>query len=138
MSASLIIDCSLAMTWCFEDESTSASLSIQDRLVDEAALVPPHWFLEVTNVLAMAEKRRRITPANSQEFIRLLRTFAIEVDDAESSRAFDHFLPLCRAHKLTSYDAAYLELAQRRNLPLATLDAALRAAAQAVGVTVLG
>jgi predicted nucleic acid-binding protein len=138
VTASFIVDCSITMTWCFADEATKASSEIQDRLVSESALVPAHWFLEVANVLAMAEKRRRITPAKSDEFIRLLRLLELEVDDESPDRAFDRLLPLCRKHGLTSYDAAYLELAVRRQLPLASLDDDLRAAAAKIGVMSLG
>jgi len=138
MTATFIIDCSITMSWCFADEGSDASTKIQDRLVAETALVPAHWFLEIANVLAMAEKRNRITPADSTEFLRLLRTLDIEVDGEASDRAFDHLLPLCRSHRLTSYDVAYLDLALRRQLPLATLDDELRAAAVNLGVAVLG
>jgi predicted nucleic acid-binding protein len=138
LTASLIIDCSLAMTWCFDDEATEESSRIQDRLSLETALVPAHWFLEVTNVLAMAEKRRRITAAKSDEFVQLLRVLDIEVDGDVPARAFDYLLPLCRTYKLTSYDAAYLDLAVRRQLPLASFDDDLRAAAEKLGVDVLG
>lgn len=138
MNASFIIDCSLTMTWCFADEATPASTAVQDRLVAESALVPAHWFLEVANVLAMAERKSRITSIASLEFVRLLHALAIELDHEASTRAFDHLLPLCRTHKLTSYDAAYLDLAVRRNLPLASLDDDLRAAAKSLGVVILG
>lgn len=138
MTPSLIIDCSMTMTWCFPDEATEESARIQDRLEQEVALVPAHWFLEVANVLAMAERRRRISASRSDEFVQLLRFLEIEVDDDVSGRAFDHLLPLCRAHKLTSYDAAYLDLAVRRRLPLASLDEDLRAAAEELGVSLLG
>lgn len=138
MTATLILDCSITLSWCFADEVSDLSTKIQDRLVAETALVPAHWFLEVANVLAMAEKGNRITAADSTEFLRLLRMLDIEVDDEASDRAFDHLLPLCRSHQLTSYDAAYLDLALRRGLPLATLDGQLRAAAANVGVAVLG
>jgi predicted nucleic acid-binding protein len=138
VTASLIIDCSITMTWCFADAATRATSEIQDRLVTESALVPAHWFLEVANVLAMSEKRRRLTPAKSDEFIRLLLLLDLEVDDESPGRAFDHVVPLCRAHGLTSYDAAYLELAVRRQLPLASLDDDLCAAAAKLGVKALG
>ncbi|HEY3968363.1 MAG TPA: type II toxin-antitoxin system VapC family toxin [Planctomycetaceae bacterium] len=138
MTASLIIDCSLTMTWCFADEATDASADIQDRLTHEGVLVPAHWFLEVTNVLVMAEKRRRITSSRSDAFVQLLQVLDIEVDNDIPGRAFDHVLPLCRTHKLTSYDAAYLDLAVRRRLPLASLDKDLRAAAEELGIELLG
>ncbi len=138
MSAAFILDCSITMSWCFPDESTPASLKLLDRLESETALAPSHWFLEVTNVLAMAEKRKRHTAAKSAEFLTRLDALDIEADDEAAGRAFAELLPLCRRHGLTSYDAAYLELAHRRRLPLASLDNDLRSAAKKLGIEVLG
>lgn len=86
----------------------------------------------------MAEKRNRISSADASQFLQLLSILDIQVDEDASRRAFDHLLPLCRTHNLTSYDAAYLDLAIRRQLPLASLDDALRAAAMSLGMPVLG
>lgn len=133
-----VLDCSLTMTWLFGDEGTPASAALLDRLETEAAVVPAHWALEVTNVLAMAEKRKRITAPTSAAFLKLLKTFEIETDAETAERAFAHLLPLCRTYGLTSYDAAYLELAARRHLPLASLDDDLRRGAKRLGITVLG
>ena len=138
MTPSLIIDCSITMAWCFEDERTEETVRIQDRLIDEGAIVPVHWELEVANVLIMAEKRSRISTADSMRFLNDLRVFDIQVDNQSSGWIFDHVLSLCRAHGLTSYDAAYLDLALRRQLPLATLDDDLRRAARSLGVKTLG
>ncbi len=138
MTPTLIIDCSITMSWCFADEATEASAQVQDRLVAEAAVVPSHWYLEVVNVLAMAEKRQRISAADSSQFLKLLDDVEIHDDGETAARAFHDLLPLCRSHGLTSYDAAYLELAIRRQLPLASLDDQLRQAAINVGVAVLG
>lgn len=138
MSAAFIIDCSITMSWCFADEATPATERVQDRLERESALVPAHWFLEVANVLAMAEKRKRITAEKSTQFLNLLESMDIEVDHETAGRAFAHVLALSRKFKLTSYDAAYLDLAQRRRLPLASLDDELRAAARRLGVELLG
>jgi predicted nucleic acid-binding protein len=138
MTPTLIVDCSMAMAWCFADESTPETVRIQDRLAAEAALVPGHWFLEVANVLTMAEKRKRISSDDSQQFVQLLSLLDIQVDDETFRRAFEHILPLCRSHGLTSYDAAYLDLALRRKIPLASLDDALRQAATSLGLEVLG
>ena len=137
MSAAFIIDCSITMAWCFADEATPAASKIQDRL-EEAVLVPAHWRLEVSTVIAMAEKRKRITAAKSSEFLALLGPLDIEVDHEGSERTFAHVLPLAREHGLTTYDAAYLELALRQRLPLATLDNDLRGAARKLDVAALG
>ena len=138
MKASVIIDCSMTMAWCFEEEATSVTDEVLDRLEGETALVPALWFLEVTNVLAMAEKRKRITAARSEEFLSLLDALDVEVDLEAADRAFSHLLPLCRRHRLTAYDAAYLELALRRRLPLASLDHDLRVGARSLGLPVIG
>jgi predicted nucleic acid-binding protein len=126
------------MAWCFADEGTAETANVQQQLIGEAALVPSHWHLEIANVLAMAEKRKRISTADATNFVRLLGAFDIQTDDQSSNRVFEHVLPLCRAHGLTSYDAAYLELAIRAHLPLASLDEDLRVAATSLGVQVIG
>jgi len=138
MKPTLIIDCSMTMAWCFADESTPETVGIQDRLASEAAVVPAHWFLEVVNVLTIAEKRKRISPDDASQFVHMLSVLDIQVDEEASGRAFDHILPLCRSHGLTSYDAAYLDLVLRRQLPLASLDVALRQAVTSLGMQVLG
>lgn len=138
MKPNLIIDCSITMAWCFGDEATGKTAQVQDRLAAEAAIVPIHWSLEVANVLAMAEKRQRISVADSTLFVRLLSILDIQVDNESGIRTFDHVLPLCRTHGLTSYDAVYLDLALRWQLPLASLDDDLRRAASSLGLEVLG
>ena len=107
-------------------------------LEKESALVPSLWFLEVTNVLALAEQRKRITASKSAEFLSLLEQLEIEVDHEAAGRAFNSLLPLCRSHRLTSYDAVYLELAIRRKIPLASLDDDLRGQAKSLRVDVIG
>jgi len=138
VSAAFIVDCSIAMTWLFTDEATPKTAALLRRLASETALVPAWWFVEVTNVIALAEKKKRITAAQSNAFIADLGQLDIDIDSDAPARAFAHLLPLCRTHQLTSYDAMYLELAVRRGLPLATLDADLRKAAKALGVALLG
>ena len=132
-----VLDASVALAWCFEDETTTAARQILARLTAEAASVPATWPIEVANVLALAERRRRITPADSAEFIAKLEDVAILVDEETSSRAFGRVLDLAREERLTAYDAAYLELAMRLGVPLASKDADLCNAAQRLGVSVL-
>lgn len=138
MSAAFVVDCSIAMAWLFNDEATPKTAALLNRLATETALVPAWWFIEITNVMAMAERKGRIKPTESDAFIADLSKLGIERDDEAPDRAFTHLLALCRSHRLTSYDAIYLDLAVRRNLPLATLDDALRKAAHKVGVRLLG
>jgi len=138
MSAAFVVDCSIAMAWLFHDEATSKTAALLNRLATETALVPTWWFIEITNVLTMAERKGRITPTQSDAFIGDLSKLGIERDDEAVDRAFTHLLALCRTHRLTSYDAIYLDLAIRRSLPLATLDDDLRKTAKKLGVGLLG
>src|SRR5438477_4828809 len=126
MSAAFVVDCSIAMAWLFHDEATPKTAALLNRLATETALVPDWWFIEITNVLAMAEGKGRITPTQSDAFIADLSKLGIERDEQASDRDFTHILALCRTHRLTSYDAIYLDLAICRSLPLATLDDDLR------------
>jgi predicted nucleic acid-binding protein len=132
-----VLDASVTLAWCFEDEATTAARQILARLAAEAASVPAIWPIEVANVLALAERRRRITPADSAEFIAKLENMVILVDGETSLRAFGRILDLAREERLTAYDAAYLELAMRLGVPLASKDADLCDAAQRLGVSVL-
>jgi predicted nucleic acid-binding protein len=138
MSASFVVDCSIAMAWLFHDEATPKTTALLNRLATETALVPAWWFIEITNVLAMAERKGRIMARHSDAFIADLSKLGIEQDSEAPDRAFTHLLALCRTHRLTSYDAIYLDLAVRRSLPLATLDEDLRKAAKKLGVALLG
>ncbi len=138
MTASFVVDASIALTWVFQDEATPQTLALLDRLQDESVLVPSLSFLEIANVLVLAERKGRIATAQSMTFLANLKALAIDVDSDSAEYAFDDLLPLCREHALTCYDAVYLELAMRRQLPLATLDDALRAAAAKVAVDLLG
>jgi len=138
MSAAFVVDCSIAMAWLFNDEATPKTRALLNRLTTETALVPAWWFIEITNVLSVAERKGRITPTHSDAFIADLEKLGIERDDEAPDRAFTHLLGLCRTHRLTSYDAIYLDLAIRRNLPLATLDDDLRKTSKKLGVRLLG
>jgi predicted nucleic acid-binding protein len=124
------------MSWCFEDETTPYSDAVLQDFVDADAVVPSIWPLEMANVLLVAERRKRITKAQSRRFIELLQTLPIAVDDVSAARAWDGVLSLAREQRLSAYDAAYLELAMREGLPIATMDGALRKAAKHCGVAV--
>ncbi len=132
-----VIDCSVAVTWCFEDEATPASDGLLDRLGEEEAAAPAIWPLELGNVLVMAERRGRIDAAQIAEFVALVRDLPVAIDEETPQRALDEVLALARAEKLTTYDASYLELAMRLGVPLATQDRELRQAAERLGTPVL-
>jgi predicted nucleic acid-binding protein len=133
----LVLDASVALAWCFDNEATEATDRVLERVANEAAAVPAIWHVEVANVLALAERRRRITQARSAQFIALIEGLEIVVDEETPSRAFDRVLDLARSERLSAYDAAYLELAMRLGVPLASKDADLCNAAQHLGVSVL-
>jgi len=133
----LVLDASVALTWCFRNEATAAADRVLECLAAGAASVPAIWHLEIANVLALSERRRRITPAHSAEFIALLETLDIVIDDETPSRALGRVLDLAREERLTAYDAAYLELAMRLGVPLASKDGDLCDAAERLGVSVL-
>jgi predicted nucleic acid-binding protein len=132
-----VLDASVAMTWCFKNEATPASDELLEHLELEAAAVPTSWHLEVANTLAMAERRKRITPADAAQFIGMLAGLEIDVDKETPARAWHQILDLARSERLTAYDAAYLELAMRMGVPLATKDEELGEAAGRLGVVVL-
>lgn len=134
----LIIDSSVAIAWCFPDEQDDYSQSVLDALAVVPAFVPDLWHLEVANTLLVGERRKRSTQADTGTWLNFLDGLPITVDDKTRSQTFDHTVNLARSHRLSAYDAAYLELAMRRGLPLATLDDKLRTAALAVGVRLHG
>ncbi|MDR2504171.1 MAG: type II toxin-antitoxin system VapC family toxin [Deltaproteobacteria bacterium] len=135
---SFVVDSSIALTWCFEDEATPAADSLLIRLTNDGAYAPSLWPLEVLNALATAQRRGRITSEARQERLALLHELPIILDTETAEQAWTITNLLAERHGLTLYDAAYLELAQRLDLPLATLDADLRRAANAIGVPLLG
>jgi predicted nucleic acid-binding protein len=132
-----VLDCSIAMAWCFEDEATEFTDSVLEGLAQGSAKVPSIWPLEIANVLAISERRGRTNQAKITQFLRLLGSLPITVDAKTGEKAFTDVLTLARTHKLTSYDAAYLELALREGLALATLDEELKRVANKLGVTIL-
>ena len=132
-----VFDVSVTMAWCFDDERTDETDALFRRLTTSPAVVPQLWPLEVANVLALAARKGRLPLAKRTQFLAVLRGSPIHIDLATANNAFDATLALADTHGLTAYDAAYLELAMRRGVPLATLDQELRAAASAAGVPLL-
>jgi predicted nucleic acid-binding protein len=135
---SLVLDASLALAWYFQDEATPATDIVLDRVAQNGAVVPALWRLELANGLQSAVRRGRITAAYRDDSLADLGQMRIETDAETDVHAWSATLRLAEKHELTLYDAAYLELAQRRRLPLATLDLELRRAADNLGVAVLG
>jgi predicted nucleic acid-binding protein len=131
-----VLDASVTLGWCFEDEAGEYADSALEALSDDTAVAPAVWPLEVANGLVVAERRGRLVPAQTARFCALLPALPIEVEPGGLTTTLALLVPLARDHGLSVYDAAYLDLAARRGLPLATLDARLRAAALAAGVAV--
>ena len=131
---SFVLDSSVTLSWCFEDERTDATDALLNQVAESGAEAPSLWPLEILNALAMAERRRRINSERRQRLCGFLHDLPVNIDVETASRAWAATSQLAVRFKLTIYDAAYLELAQRLNLPLATLDKELRAAGRAVGI----
>ena len=132
-----VLDASVTLCWCFENQATVYTEDIFERMAagDEAS-VPFVWPLEVTNALVRAERKKSLKVAQVTGFLEELSEWPIQVDTAGVGRTFQEILSVARLQRLSAYDAAYLELAIREGLPLATLDAELRTAARAVGVKI--
>ncbi len=135
---SFVLDSSITVSWCFSDEATPLTKSLLKKVEEDTAYVPNLWPLELGNVLVMAEKRKRINYAQIIEFISLLNDLNIEIDNQTCNKAFHEILSLAYSENLTTYDAAYLELAMRLGLPLATKDKQLCETASRLGVVLLG
>lgn len=135
---SMVLDNSMCLAWCFEDERTPEVLAIRERVIKAGAVVPPLWRYEVANALLMAQRRQRIDAERRTGLLQTLGEFGIEEDQAPEGDPWGATVQLADLYRLTVYDAAYLELAQRRRLPLATLDKALIGAAHKAGVTIVG
>lgn len=132
-----VLDCSLALAWLFLDEDNDSTDALREDLVTGHAVVPALWPIEVGNALLAATRRGRLS---EEDWLRIrdnLAELPIEIDTDSCARVLDRVLPVSRDHKLSVYDATYLELAMRLSLPLATLDRQLAAAARGAGIKVL-
>jgi len=131
-----VLDCSVSAAWCLQEAGSAAAEKILELMSGADVLVPSLWLVEMANVLAVAQRRGRISPADAVRAENLLRVLPIRIDPVRHDD-----LPRLRAvaveHGLTAYDAGYLELAMRNRLPLATLDEVLRRAANKAGVELL-
>ena len=130
-----VLDASVAVAWCFEDEATEFTEGVLDLISAGAeALVPSIWPLEIANALLVAERRKRIALAKVTALLFRIAGLPISVRPTDPRHAFEQILPMARQQRLSQYDAAYLELAVREGLALATLDGELQRAANEVGV----
>jgi predicted nucleic acid-binding protein len=135
---SFVLDSSVTLAWVYSDETTEAIREVFVYLNERGAWVPGLWRLEVANILEMGVRRGRHNGAFRDATLADLALLPIRLDPETDRQAWSATVRLAERRKLTVYDAAYLELAQRRGLPLATLDKELREAASAEGVILLG
>jgi predicted nucleic acid-binding protein len=130
----IVIDASVTLSWCFPDEQTPLSRDVLDRLnAGDQAIVPAFWSLEVLNTLLLGERKGRITSEQTDAFFNTLRVLGPSLDYASLEQVAGPVQTICRDHRLTPYDALYVELALRTGCPLATMDQPQREAAKDVG-----
>ena len=129
-----VLDCSVTMAWCFDDEADRYTNAVLESLANEDVIAPAIWPLEVSNVLLVAERRRRLDRADTERFLDLVGSLPIAVEELGFRRATGDVLGRAREFGLSAYDGAYLELAMRAGLSLATRDRGLRAASRKAGV----
>jgi predicted nucleic acid-binding protein len=132
-----VLDASLTLAWAFDEEETDYTRAVLAEMLEHVVSVPMVWPLEIANAAVMAARRGRIEEGEVRTLIELVRGLDVEVDEQGHRVAFDDVADLAQRHELTSYDAAYLELALRTGAPLATIDAGLARAARAAGVELL-
>ncbi len=133
----IVLDCSTALSWFIPDEDSTAARELRERVVREGAVVPSLWPIEVGNVLVFAMRRRRIDAAQRLAALEAFGELPIEIDTETLTKVWRETLNLADEFRLTLYDACYLELAHRRELPLATHDQELRAAGKKLGIELL-
>jgi predicted nucleic acid-binding protein len=134
---SLVIDSSAILAWVHGDERTPEIEAVFDRVVEEGAIVPHLWHLEVANSLTVAVRRKRVSQVFRDDVLKDLADLNISADGDTAANAWGATVRLAGLYGLTVYEAAYMELAQRLRLPLATLDRALAKAARAAGIEIL-
>ncbi len=135
---SLVLDSSVTLAWIYMEERSEPIAQVFDRVTSAGAWVPSLWRLEIANVLEMGVRRGRMDAAFRDATLADLELLPIQTDPDTEKQTWQSTLRLAERHRLTLYDAAYLELAMRRGLPLASLDRELRAAAEAEKVGLLG
>lgn len=139
MTEAFVVDASLALAWVLPSQASSAAEALLARIESGAVpVVPALWFLEVANGLLAAERRKLLTPAERHQALGQLSGMRFTVDDESGHAAFGRVSALADEHRLSVYDAVYLDVALRRALPLGSRDRALVAAARRRGVSILG
>lgn len=132
----VVVDASVALAWGFPDEGSVYADEVLEGLKEQAIVVPALWAVEIANALLVGERRKRLHQAQIRRFVTLLEGLPVVQDAQSVGTTVTSLLPLAREHKLSAYDTAYLDLAIREGLPLATLDKSLKRAATKSGISI--
>jgi predicted nucleic acid-binding protein len=132
----VVVDASIALAWCFPDETSDYADAVLVALEGQTMLVPAVWSLEIANAVLVGERRKRLNQPEIKQFTTLLESLSLVQDTRPVAKHVSDVLPVARTHGLSAYDAAYLELSIRHSAPLATLDDRLQKAAQGAGVVI--
>jgi predicted nucleic acid-binding protein len=132
----IAIDASVALAWCFPDEASNYADSVLLAVENLTVIVPTIWAVEITNALLVGERRKRIRQPEIRRYVDLLKGLSIVEERQRFSETVSNVLPLAREYDLSAYDAAYLDVAVRHEIPLATLDGAMQKACTAAGIEI--
>jgi predicted nucleic acid-binding protein len=132
----VVIDASVALAWCFPDESSDYADDVLVALEGHPILVPALWPIEITNALLVAERRKRVKESAIRRFVELLQGLTIVMASQSITEGVSNILPLAREYSLSAYDAAYLHVALQHSAPLATLDNSLQKAVRKAGIEI--
>ena len=132
----IVIDASVALAWCFPDEASEYADGVLVALEGSAILVPALWSVEITNAVLMAERHKRVKQPEIRRFVELLDALTVMMDSQSVTESVSNILPIAREYGLSAYDAAYLDVAVRHAVPLATLDSALQKAGRKAGIEI--
>lgn len=132
----IAIDASVTLAWCFPDEASNYADSVLLALENQTVIVPTIWAVEITNALLVGERRKRIRQPEIRRFVDLLKGLSVVEERQKFAETVSNVLPLAREYDLSAYDAAYLDVAIRHEIPLATLDAAMQKACTAAGIEI--
>jgi predicted nucleic acid-binding protein len=122
----IAVDASVALAWCFPDEASDYADSVLLAVENQTVIVPAIWAVEITNALLVGERRKRIRQPEVRRFIDLMSSLSVFEDGQPFADTVSNVLPLARDYDLSAYDAAYLDVAVRHEIPLATLDVAVQ------------
>jgi predicted nucleic acid-binding protein len=132
----IVLDASVALAWCFPDEASDYADSVLLAVENQPVIVPAIWSVEITNALLVGERRKRIRQPEVRRFVELMNGLSVVEDGQPFSDTVSNILPLAREYNLSAYDAAYLDVAVRRELSLATLDSSLQKACTTAGINI--